>query len=314
MERDDEFTRRRIREEVLRGIAWNRVPGYHFAGNYVGTMFEQVGREGARVQMDPGVHTAEPDGTLNIGALALLADVAMGASIRACLDPRVRLATTSLHLQFIGVAPREPLEAIATFHGNFRGSPGQHAMSGVSVCQGGEKVCFGNAVFMVVPAPGGKELPPFPWRSRRELQVALPDIDTLDPEESLILRRTEALLAAGAHRANSFIRRFLGYEARRHEQGATSTMANGPHIGNRVGHVQGGVLVGLAAVTAQEALDGTWGLTSVSASFMRPGAGTEVHATSRIVHRGRHTALVRTEVLGDGKLVLDVMTTHAFLG
>ena len=314
MDRDDGLTHRRLREEVLRGIAWNRVAGYHFAGNYFGTMFERVGRDGATVQMDPGVHTADLDGTLNIGALALLADVAMGASIRACLHPKVRLATTSMHLQFTGIAPKEPLEASAMFQGYFHGAPGQHAMSGVNVRQGGEQVCFGNAVFMVVPAPGGKELPPFPWRSRAELQLALPDIDSLDPEEKLILRRADALLETGAHGDASFIRRFLGYETRRHEHGATSTMANGPHIGNRVGHVQGGVLVGLAAVTAQAALEGSWGLTSVSASFMRPGAGAEVHASSRIVHRGRHTAMVRTEVLGEGKLVLDAMTTHAFLG
>lgn len=313
MERHDEPARRRIREEVLRGIARSRVPGYHFAGNYFGTMFEHVGRDGARVHMDPGPHTADPDGTLNIGALALLADVTMGASIRACLDPTVRLATTSMHLQFTGVAPKESLQASAAFQGFFRGAPGRHAMSGVQVLQGGEQVCFGNAVFMVVPAPGGKTLPPFPWRTRAELQVDLPDPDSLSPEEGAILRRADALLEAEGQQVHSFIRRFLGYEPRRDEQGAASTMPNGPHIGNRVGHAQGGVLVGLAAITADAALEGNWGLTSVSASFMRPGAGKEVQARSRVVHRGRQTAMVRTEVFGEGKLVLDAMTTHAAL-
>lgn len=310
---DEELRRQRIRAEVLRGIAWNRAPGYHFAGNFFGTVFDQVGSEGATVQLDGGIHMTEVNGTLNIGALALLADVTMGASIRARLDPRVRLATTSLHLQFTGVMPTGQLTASASFQGNFHGASGQHAMSAVTVRQGNEPVCLGNASFMVAPSPGGKELPPFPWRSRRELQLALPEIETLAPEERLILRRADALLEEGPFRKTSFIRRFLGYEPERDGQGAQSTMANGPHIGNRVGHVQGGILLGLAAVTAQEALEGHWGLTGVSACFMRPGAGTEVHATARIEHRGRHTAMVRTTLFGDGKLVMSATTTHAFL-
>jgi acyl-coenzyme A thioesterase PaaI-like protein len=310
---DDECFRRRIREEVLRGIARNRVPGYHFAGNYFGTAFESINPEGAIVQLDPDIHSSEPDGSLHIGALALLADVAMGASIRARLHPAVRLATTSMQLQFSGVAPKKPLEASAACNGFVHGAIGQHAMSNVLIRQSGEEVCRANAVFMVVPAPGGRTLPPFPWRRRDELQIALPDVDTLDEEEGAILARVDAILASMPDWECSFVRRFLGYETVLENNGATSTMLNGPHVGNRVGHVQGGILVGLAAVTAHATLSENWGLTSLSASFMRPGEGKEMHAHSCVVHRGRHTAMLRTEVFAEGKLILDVMTTHAAL-
>ncbi|OWW19014.1 hotdog domain-containing protein [Noviherbaspirillum denitrificans] len=310
MEIENAAARRRIREEILRAIARNRVPGYHFAGNFFGTMFEKVGPDGAIVQMDPGVHTADADGSLHIGALALLADVAMGASIRARIHPTVRLATTGMQLQFSGVAPKAPLEATATCDGYVRGAPGQHALSSVTVRQGGELICRASGVFMVVPAPGGKVLPPFPWRTRDELQVDLPA--TLDDEECAILARADALLAA-PDCADSFIRRFLAYRTVRDEGGTTTTMPNGPHIGNRVGHLQGGVLLGLAAVNAHAALDGNWALTGLSASFMRPGEGQEMRARSRVVHCGRHTAMVRTEVFAEDRQILDAMTTHAAL-
>jgi hypothetical protein len=34
----------------------------------------------------------------------------------------------------------------------------------------------------------------------------------------------------------------LGYEPRRTKSGASATAANGAHVANRVGHVQGGLL------------------------------------------------------------------------
>lgn len=48
------------------------------------------------------------------------------------------------------------------------------------------------------------------------------------------------------------------------------------------------------------------------ASFVSPGEGAVLDASSRVAHRGRWTAVARTEVIGpEGRRVLDVSTTHA---
>lgn len=313
MQQRNEVLCQRILERVLRAIVLNRVPGYHFAGNFFGTLFGQADRDVTELAIEPDVHITDQDGKINIGAVALLADVAMGASIRAGMDPTTRLATTSMHLQLTGVAATGPLEATSAFQGYFKDGAGQQGMSKVTVRQGSEPVCFGSAMFMVVPPPDGKVLAPFPRRGRNAPPVALPDIEGLDSEERWIVDHAEASLAAASIHKESFISRFLGYDVRPGIDGATSTMMNGPHVGNRVGHVQGGILLGLAAVTAQAALGEHWGLTSISASFIRPGQGKEIDAQSRIVHSGRLTAVVRTDVTSQGKQALEVLTTHTLL-
>jgi acyl-coenzyme A thioesterase PaaI-like protein len=91
-------------------------------------------------------------------------------------------------------------------------------------------------------------------------------------------------------------------------------MKNGPHVANRVHHVQGGVLVGLAISTAAAALPAKWATTGVTACFVSPGIGRALRARSRVVHHGLMTAVVRTEVTGVGRRrVLEALTTHARL-
>ncbi len=58
-----------------------------------------------RLSIDPGPWSADPSGQTDLGALAILADLALGASVRAQLTRDARVATVSLTLQFTG-APR----------------------------------------------------------------------------------------------------------------------------------------------------------------------------------------------------------------
>jgi acyl-coenzyme A thioesterase PaaI-like protein len=109
-----------------------------------------------------------------------------------------------------------------------------------------------------------------------------------------------------------FLSRFWGYEPVPAPGGARCTLANGAHVGNRVGHVQGGILLGLGAVTAQAALPPSWRLGAITACFVSPGVGAKLRARAKVVHRGRFTAVVRTEVTGaERKRVLEVLTTHS---
>ena len=61
-------------------------------------------------------------------------------------------------------------------------------------------------------------------------------------------------LEHAAKSGQPFIRHFWGFLPQAARNAASCVMPVGPHVGNRVGYVQGGVLLGLAAVTATAAL------------------------------------------------------------
>ena len=106
-----------IRRRVLRGIALNRRPGLHFPGSFLGVLFDRVSRSGARLSLDPGPWCRDAGGETHRAALTVLADLALGASIRVQLAPETRLATVSLGLQFTGAPRIGRLRAQGEFQG-----------------------------------------------------------------------------------------------------------------------------------------------------------------------------------------------------
>lgn len=123
-----------------------------------------------------------------------------------------------------------------------------------------------------------------------------------------------AALERAARMAQPFIRHFWGFLPEAARGGASCVMPNGPHVGNRVGYVQGGILLGLAAATATAALPETWMLSAVAVAFISPGEGPALQAKASVVHQGQRVSVIRTEVTrSDGRLVLEAMSTH-FLG
>ena len=69
----------------------------------------------------------------------------------------------------------------------------------------------------------------------------------------------------------------------------------------------------LAFLNLPEGAAGTTTLTSTT-SFLRGLAGGHAHATCRLVHRGRTTIVVETEVVDDdGRLLGKVTQTQAVL-
>lgn len=300
-----------IRHQVLRGIALNREPGYHFVGNFLDISFDRIAAEDARLSMDAAPHCAEVDGQMNLGAFAVFADLALAATVRAGLDPAVRLATVHMNLNFTGAPLTGRLEAASVLQGFLTGSAGRQGLSHVTVTAGGERICVGSAAFMVLNPPKGVALYQMPHRKRGDAAIDPPGEAELKRDELKVLRQADAALAATEH-GGSFIQRFWGYEPHHVEGGAACTVRNGPHIANRVGHVQGGVLLGLAAATACSALTPHWMLTSISAYYISPGEGRSLKARSRILHHGRLTSVVRTQITGkNNRRVLEVVTTHA---
>jgi acyl-coenzyme A thioesterase PaaI-like protein len=299
-----------IRKRVLKGIARNREPGFHFAGNFLEVSYDRVAAQGARVSLEPGAHCVDPDGQTSIGAIAMLADIALATSIRAALgSDSTRLATVSMNLQFTGIEARGRLEGEGHFLEFFHGAAARQGMSCATLTSGERTLCSATGAFMALQPPPGVTMHPV-VRKPSGKPAAVSEAD-LDASERTILAHADAVLSSLTPR-KSFIRGFWGYEGQRVGEGAQCAMKNGPHVGNRVGHAQGGILVGLAASTAIASLPATWALSSVAAYFVSPGEGRELHATSKIIHHGRETAVVRTQVTrADHRRVLEAMTTHA---
>lgn len=296
---------------MLRGITLNRAPGYHFAGNFLDISFDHVAVRDSRLSMDTGPHCAETDGQVNLGAFAVFADLALAATVRANVSPETRLATVCMNLHFTGAPLTGRLEAASAFESFFRGTTGQQGLSRVRIAADGEQACVGQASFMVLKPPKGVALHPMPLRRRDEPAPELAERGLKGDEAKIVALADAALAAVDAH-GGAFIRRFWGYEPHAIEGGASCSVKNGPHIANRVGHVQGGILFGLAAATASAALPASWALTGVSAWYISPGEGRTLKVKSRIVHHGRLTAVVRTQITGKAnRRVLEVVTTHA---
>ncbi|MFC4275729.1 acyl-CoA thioesterase domain-containing protein [Achromobacter aloeverae] len=301
-----------ILRRVLHAIHLGREQGFHFPGNFLAVSFDHVAPAGSITTIKGAPLRA--DGGADPVGLNVLADLALAASIRAALQRDTRLATVNLQLQLTGAACEGPLRAVSHFHGFLRDTAGQQAIASVSIRSGEREIALGSGTFMVLDLPAGTRAPVLraidlpadaDWAG-----VALPEPGGLDEGDAAIY--AQALKALHAGGIENFSEAFWGFRTRTSAQGASGTLRNGAHLGNRVGHVQGGVLLAFAQATAQAALPGDWPVGSVTAGFVSPGEGEQLRARSRVMHRGRTTAVVRTEITGvERRRVLEVLTTHS---
>src|SRR5688572_495167 len=301
-----------IRRRVLRAIALNRTPGLHFPGNFIELSFDQVASGDTRVSYQTGPHCVEAHGGSDLGSLAVLADFALGTAVRADLHPATRLATVSMTLE-LGAVPRAGIvRAASRCHGFAGKGDGRTGRSRVVLDDPGGEVGYGSGTFMVLEPPPERTLHPVPHRKRGDAEPPPLAERDLAPDELRILRHAYEALERSAKSRQPFIRHFWGFLPQAARGAATCVMPIGPHVGNRVGFVQGGILLGLAAVTASAALPDTWTLSGISAAFISPGDGAALKAQANVVHHGRRVSVVRTELTrSDGRRVLEVMSSHA---
>ena len=307
-----------IRARVLRAIALNRTPGYHFPGNFLEISFDAVAPEASELSIDVGGHCVTAGGVAHLGAIAMLADLALSATIRAGLELHQRLGTVSLTLQLNGTPANGRIVARSEFQGMVANARGRQGMARVTLSGDGGALGSGLGSFMVLNPPRDVQLQPIPHRKHTDPQALAADETSLNDRERVVLARADAAIAS-ASGARSFAEHFWG---------ASGLVENGPHMGNRVGHMQGGLLLAFAASTAATALGAApttksissnvanpaWCLTQITAAYVSPGEGALLRAESTVFHRGGLTAVVRTQVLGiEERLVLDVVSHHAAL-
>jgi acyl-coenzyme A thioesterase PaaI-like protein len=299
-----------IRAQVLRGIAGNRTPGLHFPGFFLDIQWLEVAGNTARIAIADGAHSRDANGEIDVAALGILADTALATATRLFVEPGARLATIRMQIQFTGAKPTGDVVAEAHFLGFSAGSVLRQSMTTATLTANGIPICHASGEFALLDPPPGVTLAPLPWQRDEAPDNAPLAESALDARERLILKACDAaLLRSSAHA--SFIQHFWGAAPKRTANGAGMRVAIGPHLGNRVGHVQGGISFGMAAACACAALPATMMLSNVSAWYIGPGHGKALSVKSRVVHAGRTIAVVRTEIkTATGERVLETVTHH----
>jgi acyl-coenzyme A thioesterase PaaI-like protein len=292
---------------VLRAIATNRTPGYNFPGWFLELSYDRVSKAAATASLDTGAHNVDASGQMDLGAVALLADMALASALRGTVGASARLATVTMQLQLTGAPRTGRLTASSAFEGFLAGARGQQGLSRAEIRSGRKLVAHASGAFMVLGGHKATAPHPLPRRGIGKMALNLHPEHLNAEEERVFLRAADALRAEGPFLAN-----FWGYSPKPTRDGARCTTPLGLHIGNRVGHAQGGVTFGLAACTASAALGAEWPLVSASAWYVGPGTGLKLRARSTVTHRGLLTAVVSTRIETDeGRGVLEFVSSHA---
>ncbi|HEX5128752.1 MAG TPA: hypothetical protein VFV90_03345 [Usitatibacter sp.] len=291
---------------VLRAIELNRTPGFNFPGWFLEMSYERVTKDSAVASLDAGTHNVDASGQMELGAVALLADMTLASALRGSVGVTARLATVTMQLQLTGAPRTGRLTASAAFEGFVEGARGKQGLSRGEVRAGRKLVAHASGAFMVLDRKA-TAAHPLPRRGTGKLARNVHPDHLNAEEERVFLRAADALRADGPFLAN-----FWGYRPKPTKDGARCSAPHGLHIGNRVGHAQGGVTFGLAASTATAALGPEWPLVSASAWYVGPGTGLKLRARSTVVHRGLLTAVVHTRIEDDQKRgVLECVSSHA---
>lgn len=300
-----------IRARLLQALACNRAPGFHFPGYFLGLEWPYLGKDTVTETMPSGEHCTDARGAVHLTALGVMLDTALATAPRLVIEPGARQATVNLNVQFTGRPLQGDLRMDTRLEGFSSNTAIRQSLARGELYAGGESVAFATATFVVLPPPPGVKLAPLPWQDADPVLPAALRPDELESEELSVLEHAERALKA-ARRSRSFIEHFWEALPVRTGYGARCRVSVAPHIGNRVGHAQGGILFGLTAATAQAAVPDHPLLSTISAWFISPGQGDELKVRSEMIHAGRSFAVVKTEVrTGAGALVLEAMSNHA---
>lgn len=299
---------------TLAALAANRAPGFHFPGYFLPLAWPRISKRSILETMDGGAHCLGADGSVHPAALGVTIDGALATAPRLVIEPGARLATVHLNVQYTGRAARGALRMEASFEGFFSGDAARQALTRGVLTSDGEVICHAGGTFVVLPPPPGVKLAPLPWQRKGEIPPPPLEPGELNANERTVMRALDAALERSGS-GGSFIERFWGVLPKPAAGGATCRVKIEPQIGNRVGHVQGGILLGLAQATASAAVPGHPAVSNISAWYLSPGHGKALTARAKILHSGRSFAVVRTEIRNaDGTRVLEVVSNHAAQG
>lgn len=307
----NEEEKQSIRRRTLAALAGNRAPGFHFAGYFLGLEWPRIDAREATQAMYAGPHCLDVNDQVNPAAVGVMIDGALATAARLGIESGSRLATVNLTLQYTGRPITGALSMDAELDGYYESGAVEHAITRGVMTADGAPVCYGSGTFLLLPPPPGVKLAPLPWQLPDFAPPQPLEARELDAKERGVVRDMEASLARGDD-VHAFMSRFWGVMPKQTSTGAACRVRITPQIGNRVGHVQGGIMLGLAQATASAAVPRHPFVSTISAWYISPGHGKALSVRSKVVHAGRSFAVVKTEIRNaDRSLVLEVMSNHA---
>jgi acyl-coenzyme A thioesterase PaaI-like protein len=298
-----------LRTRVLRALAANRKARISFPGVFMELAGKKVSDGEVRLEFDDGPWCRDGAGDINLAAFSILIDTALGAVTRLSAGPSVRPATVHIEVQFTGVPLRDHLVMNASLLGHPVGTAVRQALSRGTIMSGGVAAAHAAGAFVIVDLPSGATQSAMPWPTGGLASEEIPARESLEDHERQVMDSVERAEAA-ASAALPFIEHFwCGIPAVEAGKAALAVPVT-PHLGNRVGQVHGGILLGLATRVAAAALPAKR-LSNVSAWFVSPGQGAALEVRSTVVHDGRNLAVVLTQILSAaGALVLEATSQH----
>lgn len=90
-----------ILQHTIQAIRRSRTQGLHFFSNFLGLEWESVGNGLARVTMPIGPQIRNTRRVAQGGAVATLADLAMGSAVRSALPPGKRVVTVEMKVNYL---------------------------------------------------------------------------------------------------------------------------------------------------------------------------------------------------------------------
>lgn len=296
-------------QRVQRTLAISREAKLSFPAVFMNISGRPTGDEEVMVAFKEDDTFRDGKGELDLCALAAIADAALGAPSDMKTGSRVRPATAHIELQLTG-APRRGDTAVETRFVGFTGrSRVKQSLVSANIKCGGTPVAYLSAACVLLDLPEDRARTPWPW---------LPEDFRLAPQQSIELDADELAALEACERAEAaataehrFIEHFWCGIPEASNGEAHLRVKVTPHLGNRMGHVQGGLLLGMAMKVANAATPRGMQLSNISAYFVSPGVGPVLDVHSTISHQGRRLATVCTQISGaSGKLVLEAASQH----
>lgn len=297
---DGPLTVGELDSDILAGIVGARSGSLHFPAYFSGLSFDAVGDGACTVSLPARPQVLDRNADFAAMAICLTCDIGMGAAVRAKVGRRCALPTVSLNLDFtLDPIRTDRLVCDAVFVERV----GDLA---VARCQltTSDATPVGRACgrFLVQPRDSG-EFNRYPWQREaihpvqpseltdreRQIRSYLLDGLAVRPEHGGLYESLYRVTASPASPAGS----------------SCLVLPIGPHLANRTGNVQGGVLAGLLSDACRAAADTDAKphsrLVSLSCTFLRPGRldRKTVTAKATTVFSGRRLACVSAEASHD---------------
>ena len=226
-------------------------------------------------------------------------------------DNFARTATLMLRTEFTGEPAIGTLKAVCQGSGFSPRTALPESFASGHLTAGGREVMRMSGTWVAPPAPPGRVMSGLPWEGGENGHMRpLLKKNELEALEKETVRRFEKALRDAPN--GDVLAPLCNPVVKRTAKGAAGKLAVGLHIGNRVGHVQGGFLMHAALVTAEAAVPQHPLLTGASAWYISPGEGKAISARATLLQSGRNVAVVRTELFNaDRRRVLEVISNHA---